>query len=152
MVLVVQKGTGEAAMTVRVVVAFTLSGEALDPDIVSAKLRLRPSNAARKGELRRNGTVNQIGLWRYDVEVLDPIRVGDAVRVLLDRLRPVWPIAVEFGQWLESEVDISIEPTDRIPGIGIDQLVIRDLAELNARLDIGITADILQDSDGQVSE
>lgn len=131
-------------MTTRVVAAYSLWGETLDPAAITTGTGLSPSDSTLRGtRIGQTPRVRQTSQWRLAVDLAEQQGVEEALTQLFAILRPAWPALTELGRVFEAEVVLSIEPVDHIPGIGVSRDHITALAELNAWFDIGIAADIV---------
>jgi hypothetical protein len=73
----------------RVEVSVRIAGETLEPDRITRMLGVRPTFAARKGEIIQRGTrtvTQRIGIWSYALPASREWVLGDAIRTLLEQL------------------------------------------------------------------
>jgi hypothetical protein len=122
---------------------YFVTGPDIDPDQLTLESGLEPSRVMRRGvPLGPAGNPPKLTAWCIDAERLNQEGIHEVLDDLMRRLRPAWPILVEFGRTYDVHVVVSIEPTDRMPSLFVDRSVIQGLAELGAWLDIGVSADI----------
>jgi hypothetical protein len=123
-------------------VSFTIIGEKLDPEKISAALKLAPSRAFRAGEKKGTGDDEwDHGLWSVSTEsVIEAEDLAEHIAWLLDRLEPS---ATELGEVLSGD-DIRARifcffETERLnDGIKLSAGIIKRLAALDLRVDIDI--------------
>ena len=121
-------------------VQFTLRGVDLDPVEITNSLGLEPTKTWRAGERVSAIVVPRFytdSAWRLHSGLPDTINLEEQIKSLLDRLEPVWPIAVELGNrhYAEFSCVVYSYGGDR-PAISFDNEVIRRVAELNAAIDV----------------
>ena len=123
-------------------VQFTLRGVDLNPDDVTRLLGLQPTEAWRVGDRITAIRVPRFfsdSAWRLHSGLPDTTDLEEQVKSLLDRLEPVWDVAVELGKkhYAEFSCVVYSYGGDR-PAISFDNEVIKRLAELNATLDVDL--------------
>ncbi len=134
-------------------VSFMLYGDELDPDTVTAALRISPHSCARKGDEQRapRGQLlghHRQGWWRLDSTPLLKVN-GDAekdinehLKVLLAKLLPKRTAILDFAARGESYVDVVWRSTYLYAGTGplIEAQYLKGVTDLGA----GIGFDIYQ--------
>jgi hypothetical protein len=123
-------------------VTFTLRGVDLDPDEVTRQLGLQPTESWRAGEpsrLVRPARFYSDNAWRLHSGLPATTDLEEQVKSLLTRLEPVWKAAVALGKGHYAEFSCVVYSYggDR-PAISFDNDVVRQIAELNAALDVDL--------------
>jgi len=130
----------------RVGVDFCLSGDELEPGVVTSRIGIPPSVSARRGDARlgpqgREVGTHNIGLWRLSSEgaVLSK-DINDHFAVLLDRLLPHQAVLREFAAAGEAFFIVFWESSYLYAGTGpvIDSRAVSGAAALGAGMDFDI--------------
>src|SRR5262245_29693479 len=108
----------------KVVVGFVLSGEHLNPNIVSEVLGLLPDYAASKGDESHNNKGNVIGIhsegvWRIDTEnKVQSKDINEHFQYLLSLLLPHKTMILKFAEGGETFFDVLWQSTYLYAGTG----------------------------------
>ena len=130
----------------KVKVGFIISGDTLNPIIVTEQLNLEPDDTAQKGDERQN-TLGQFltpqteGFWRIDTEnKVHSKDINDHLRYLLDRLLPHRDQILQLAQKGETFFDVLWQSTYLYAGTGpfIDAENIQGIAKLQASIGFDI--------------
>jgi len=121
--------------------AFTLTGDDLDPDTVTAVTQLTPSDTWRKGDpFGRAGVMrHERSGWSMKSSLPLDRELEDHIRNVLDGLRPRWSSVVPLTEIYATEIECVVKSYggDR-PALHIDAEVLKSIADLNAALDIDL--------------
>jgi hypothetical protein len=130
----------------KVKVGFIITGDTLNPNIVTERLNIAPDDSAQKGDERQNLLGQQLtphaeGFWRIDTENnVYSKDINDHLRYLLDRLLPHRDQILQLAQKGETFFDVLWQSTYLYAGTGpiIDAENIQGIAQLQATMGFDI--------------
>lgn len=130
----------------KVKVGFIISGDSLNPNIVTERLNIVPDDAAQKGDERQNHlgqklTPHTEGFWRIDTEnKVHSKDINDHLRYLLERLLPHRDQLVQFALMGETFFDVLWQSTYLYAGTGpvIDAENLQGIGQLRATMGFDI--------------
>ncbi len=130
----------------RVGVDFCLSGNELDPGIVTSSIGITPSFSARRGDARlgprgREVGTHKVGLWRLSSEgAVVSKDVNDHFAFLLERLLPYQAVLREFAAAGQAIFIVFWESSYLYAGTGpaVDARAVSGAAALGAGMDFDI--------------
>ncbi|MDB4986423.1 MAG: hypothetical protein JWN04_1601 [Myxococcaceae bacterium] len=126
----------------RIRASFTISGDALGPDAISAIVGALPDRAFRKGDLGKHGIPHRTGIWKMSVVASPGQAVPELVDCLLARIpdpKGGWAqLAAKFKISLNLMVTISGENQD----FCLSASQVARLAAVGASIWIDIYADL----------
>jgi len=115
-------------------VALTIRGEALDPEEVTLRLGVRPSQGFARGDATIHPTPTEFGYWRLIVERPSG-EVNSYLDDLLDSLNGHESDLAELAQRYETEITVVADLSGITEGeVTISASVLRRIAESCARL------------------
>lgn len=83
---------------------FTIEGDDLSPDDISAWLGCAPDESQRKGDVRKRGIACRRGAWSITAELVKPQSPAELMTLLLDRL----PTSQGIWDQISSTYDVSL--------------------------------------------
>ncbi|MFN8398171.1 MAG: DUF4279 domain-containing protein [Bacteroidia bacterium] len=125
-------------------VYFALFGDNFDPEVISARLELQPSDSWRKGDHRKSGHPEQHAYWRLisqEDEALDMnLLVEEVLTPLFQKVEAINAVKSELGldSVLEVVMWIDTEPSSSTPFLGHDRRTIEFLYRTNTHTDVDI--------------
>ena len=133
-------------MTARILAEYSLvlTGRGLDPSKITRQTGLRPTRVLREGMPASRRLTSKATSWSIGIE-RQGSRIDDILSELVQALRPGWAELVALGQAHPAYVSVSVTVDDQIPSLAIPASTLRELAVLNAWLDIDILADLVSD-------
>lgn len=133
-------------MKTQIMVAFTLIGNGIDPDVVTQELGIKPSETGRKGERRINDPkcllVHKCDFWSISKGYKDSLDLGSEVKLLLEEIMPyskiIRNLCKKMNLFAEIECDVKKADDDSYPSIHFGVNTLNQIAELGAEIDIDI--------------
>lgn len=131
---------------------FQLSGVALDPDEITAKVGIEPTQTWKTGDLviRPKGrrVTRKFSIWEVKSKLdplgeLDPTEVLDLhVESVFEQLEPGWESLVKICPDYDALICGVIYAYTDMPAISLTKENIKKISELNAGIDIDVYARI----------
>jgi len=126
----------------RITVGVRVSGDTLDPDAVTARMRAQPTFAARRGDHRLESgrvVVQRTGVWLVDFTGSpDEWTLEDAIDELLGRLPAELTTWKELAMTCRLEVTCGVQMRSFNRGVHLSSAVLQRLAERQLAIDLDI--------------
>lgn len=116
----------------------------LNPDEITSQLGIEPTKTRVKGEYRLAGKkkpnqmINTSNQWILDSELPNNISIEKQIHFLLEKIRPHKQKFQEITKKYYTEFSCALYFYDANPGIHVDSSLLKELAELNVKLDLDI--------------
>lgn len=137
------------------VIAFRLTGDDLQPDIITQALGVTPHRAWAKGDVRsrtmKGNLLFTFGCWSIVPQADRREGFEDQLRRLLDLLETLPPILHEFATQYRAEISVGYSSGERNFGFSIDRETMERLCKLDVSLDFDIYA-VAGKNDGEDSD
>ena len=121
--------------------SFTLTGLDFEPEEITAKVGIIPSEIWRVGDLisQRATIRHKHNGWSVNSKLEKSADLEDHVQSVLEQLQPGWLSLVELCKRYYAEIEcvIYIVGDDR-PAIHFDKHIMQQVAELNAEIDVDL--------------
>lgn len=122
-------------------IAFTLTGDAFDPELVTRVLGIKPTATWRKGEVVPRTTVRlKHDGWRIATEEVETVDLPSQVRRVLEKVMPhahsVRKVCEELN--LSAELNCIVYVDDEFPVIHFDRDILQSIIALNAEVDVDV--------------
>ena len=126
-------------MVDEIAIYLTITDFDCDPDEISNLLKLTPTKIYRIGELRIPQSIlrNRTNGWKLKSS-LSQSTIEEQVEHLLEQIRPCYEIITELGKKYEIEISCHVHCGVHIPAIHFNNNIIKQLAQLNASIDVDI--------------
>lgn len=131
---------------------FRLSGVDFDPDEITAKVGIKPTETCKTGDLviRPKGrpVTRKLSIWKVKSKLdplgqLDPTEVLDLhVESVFEQLEPGWESLVKICPDYDALICGVIYAYTEMPAISLTKENIKKISELNAGIDIDVYARI----------
>jgi hypothetical protein len=131
----------------RIDIDYCIEGFAFDPNEITKRTGIEPSNIARAGEpvswasKIKSGSIPKIKFSRWELQSnLDPLTdVEDQMRTLIQRLQAAWPEFIKLGNEYDAIFTCIIwDYSDARPAIYFDKDIVKSAAELNALIQVTV--------------
>jgi hypothetical protein len=127
----------------KVKIVFSLSGDTLDPKIVSNTLQLNATNSWKKGDqiLGGENLFRKEGCWRFSTDYMDSLDIGDQFQIIQQMVNPrkdkLKSLIESNGLFVK--FDIVVKVIDKaIPKMTLRRDVLKLANELGAIIDFDI--------------
>jgi hypothetical protein len=113
-------------------VTLRLNNEDLDPNMITSRLRITPTDTFRRGDPGvHGGPPSRLGGWRLSTEGFESLDIREHVDHLLDQLDPIASALAELhGQGIRQDVFCYWATSDGQGGPQLDASQMRRLAAL----------------------
>ena len=126
-------------------VYFALKGEEFDPNVITDRIGIEPSESWKKGDNGKSNSTLKYSCWKYSTEKgkeyieIDNL-VDEVISKLLDKIEIINELKKELklDSILEIVMDIDINPNQPTPALGHDMKTIEFLYRTETTTDIDI--------------
>ena len=112
-----------------------------DPDLITKKLKIAPTETWKVGDIRAKGTIlrfNNNG-WLIESMLGKQHSINEHVGELFRMLKPGWKALKKISSKYHLELALTVTSYDATgPELGFDSGVIKKLAEINSRVDVDL--------------
>ncbi len=129
-------------MKTRIMVALTLLGKGINPNEITRKLNLRPSEIGREGDLIGKTKIKQkYDFWSLSNGYQESLDLGEQIKLFLDKISPyvdrIKTVALKRN--LKVEIECAVDVADyEFPAICLENDTLQIVASLNADINIDI--------------
>lgn len=118
---------------------FQLVGMEFDPDDITAKVGIKPTEIWRIGDLitSRGTRRHKQNGWSVYSQVENSIHLEDYIKSVLEQLQPGWQSLVELCKRYDAEISCVIYyRSGSVPAIHFDKYLVEMAHQLNAEIDV----------------
>lgn len=133
--------TCDDSMVPRVKIAFTLTGQGVEPEWITESLGVQPTSTWRLGEqVARTSIQRKHDGWRLSTEEVETVDLPGQVRRLLVQLEPHIDAIRRLcdTKELEAELNCIVYVNDAFPVLHFDSDVVELIQRLKAEIDLDI--------------
>ena len=118
---------------------FMLTGMEFDPDEVTAKVSIKPTETWRKGDLisTRGTRRHKQNGWSVYSKIEKYADLEEHINSVLEQLQPGWIPLRELCKVCEAEISCVIYyRSGSVPAINFDKYIVEKIHQLNATIDV----------------
>lgn len=127
-------------MKYEISVSLTLTGLDLQPDEITAKLRISPTKVWHKGDLihpKGKNCYSDNG-WSLKSQLDQSSELEAHLKSIFEQLQPVWTILKEICFLYQTEISCVIYVSEQVPSIHFNPGILGQIHQLNASLDVDL--------------
>jgi hypothetical protein len=129
-------------MNYKIFVAFMLIGFECDPEEITARVGITPTETWRTGDFVTKKAVmkHKSNGWQLDSKLEQTAELEDHIKSVLEQLKPSWQSLIEISIdcYVEISCAIHLYSDNQLPAIHFNKEMVQEFAELNTDIDIDL--------------